>query len=279
MIWCIQWPDWGSPWGHAPLLPLHLGVGWACPWRDPQSVPLDLSYHKEHQCIWFRGGDLNSFWDTRPFMNPSGCHWMRLIIRNMNICGLGVGNWTVKLQAPVTLRLQSSLHFYSVSAFNLQTHMTLLSEGQESLSPGKSIMLAWGYLRQVVYILPSRVRMWAFCRCSSLVSSQVCEIDDATNTKLCVPNDYKCSWVTVNWYCIAWCNHNTKFCHSATLIVPNFSVEASLSVSYYTKRRGYTKRCYCACCIHSNPSRTVRNGFVIFSIENVWRFFLRWVYQ
>ena len=28
-------------------------------------------------------------------MNPSWCHWMHLIIRNTNICGLGVGNRTV----------------------------------------------------------------------------------------------------------------------------------------------------------------------------------------
>ena len=36
--------------------------GWegACPCGDPQSVSLDLSYHKEHQYIWFRDGDLNS---------------------------------------------------------------------------------------------------------------------------------------------------------------------------------------------------------------------------
>ena len=28
---------------------------------DLQSVSLDLSNHKEHQFIWFRGGDLNTF--------------------------------------------------------------------------------------------------------------------------------------------------------------------------------------------------------------------------
>ena len=93
--------------------PFHFIWGWGghAHVGDPQSVSLDLSYHTEHQCIWFRGGNMNSFWDIRPFMNPSWCHWMRLIIRNANICGLGVGNWTVKLQAPLTLRLQSSLHF------------------------------------------------------------------------------------------------------------------------------------------------------------------------
>ena len=28
---------------------------------DPQSVSLDLSYHKEHEYICFRSGDLNGF--------------------------------------------------------------------------------------------------------------------------------------------------------------------------------------------------------------------------
>ena len=28
---------------------------------ETQSVSLDLSYHKEHEYIWFRGGDLNGF--------------------------------------------------------------------------------------------------------------------------------------------------------------------------------------------------------------------------
>ena len=28
---------------------------------DPMSVSLDLSYHKEHEYIWFRGGDQNGF--------------------------------------------------------------------------------------------------------------------------------------------------------------------------------------------------------------------------
>ena len=31
------------------------------PLGDPQSVPLDLSYHKDHEYICFRGGDLNVF--------------------------------------------------------------------------------------------------------------------------------------------------------------------------------------------------------------------------
>ena len=32
------------------------GGGGACPCGDPQSVSLDLSYHKERQCMWFRVG-------------------------------------------------------------------------------------------------------------------------------------------------------------------------------------------------------------------------------
>ena len=28
---------------------------------EPQLVSLDASYHKEHEYIWFRGGDLNGF--------------------------------------------------------------------------------------------------------------------------------------------------------------------------------------------------------------------------
>ena len=31
------------------------------PLGDPQSMSLDLSYHKEYKYIWFRGGDLNGF--------------------------------------------------------------------------------------------------------------------------------------------------------------------------------------------------------------------------
>ena len=40
-------------------------VGWmgagACPCWDPQSMSLDLSYHKEYEYIWLRHRDLNSF--------------------------------------------------------------------------------------------------------------------------------------------------------------------------------------------------------------------------
>ena len=36
------------------------GGGGACPCGDPQSVLLDLSYHKEH-LYGFRGGNLNCF--------------------------------------------------------------------------------------------------------------------------------------------------------------------------------------------------------------------------
>ena len=36
------------------------GGGRGVPFRDPQSVSLDLFYHKKYQYIWFKG-DLNSF--------------------------------------------------------------------------------------------------------------------------------------------------------------------------------------------------------------------------
>ena len=77
----------------------------AAPWGTPRFMSLNASFHKKQGYIWFRGGDLNGFWDMRPFMkwrggaNPQGtpglCHWMRLIIRNNNIYGLGVGIWMV----------------------------------------------------------------------------------------------------------------------------------------------------------------------------------------
>ena len=73
------------------------------PLGNPRSVSLDGSYHKEQQYIWFRGGDLNNFWDIRPYMkwrewgiplgNPSQCLWFSLIIMNNNIYGLWVGTW------------------------------------------------------------------------------------------------------------------------------------------------------------------------------------------
>ena len=31
------------------------------PLGEPQPVSLDLSYHKKHEYIWLRGGDLNAF--------------------------------------------------------------------------------------------------------------------------------------------------------------------------------------------------------------------------
>ena len=31
------------------------------PRGEPKSVSMDLSYHKEHEYIWFRDGNLNSF--------------------------------------------------------------------------------------------------------------------------------------------------------------------------------------------------------------------------
>ena len=55
--------------------------------------------------IWFRGGDLKTFWDIRLLSNEVGgaypqetyglCHWMHLLIRNKNIYGLVVGIWMV----------------------------------------------------------------------------------------------------------------------------------------------------------------------------------------
>ena len=33
----------------------------------PQSVLLNVSYHKKHDCIWLWGGDLIGFKDIRPF--------------------------------------------------------------------------------------------------------------------------------------------------------------------------------------------------------------------
>ena len=32
------------------------------------SVLLNASYHEKHEYVWFRGGDLNSFGDIKPFM-------------------------------------------------------------------------------------------------------------------------------------------------------------------------------------------------------------------
>ena len=70
----------------------------------PPSMSLNDSYHKKQGYVWIRGGDLNGFWDMRPFMKwwggayPQGTpglyHRMRLIIRN-NMYGLGVGIWMV----------------------------------------------------------------------------------------------------------------------------------------------------------------------------------------
>ena len=65
-------------------------------------MSLHVSYQKEQEYIWFRGGDLNSFLDIRPCIKhrggayPSGipgqCHWMCCIIRNKNMYGLGGGD-------------------------------------------------------------------------------------------------------------------------------------------------------------------------------------------
>ena len=32
------------------------------------SVLMHMSYHKEHEYIWLRGGDLNRFRESKPFM-------------------------------------------------------------------------------------------------------------------------------------------------------------------------------------------------------------------
>ena len=39
----------------------HLPENWAYSPRVLRLVSLDASYHKEHEYIWFRGGDLNGF--------------------------------------------------------------------------------------------------------------------------------------------------------------------------------------------------------------------------
>ena len=70
-------------------------------------MSLDASYHKEREYMWFRGGELNG-----------------------------------QTSSAFDFKTAVFITFYSASAFNLQTHMTLLCEGQESLSPGKAMMLA-----------------------------------------------------------------------------------------------------------------------------------------
>ena len=39
---------------------------------DPQSVSMDLSYHREHEYIWFEDGNLNGFRDIRRLMKWKG---------------------------------------------------------------------------------------------------------------------------------------------------------------------------------------------------------------
>ena len=72
---------------------------------DTSISELTASCHKKHEYIWSMGGDLNGFQGTNLFykMNREGdvlghtwgllhqCNWMRLIIRSMNVYGLGVG--------------------------------------------------------------------------------------------------------------------------------------------------------------------------------------------
>ena len=70
--------------------------GGTCPGTQqetPWSVLFNVSYHIKHEYIGFMGGDLNHFIlsDIKPFMKWMG--WgLHLIIRNMKIYGLGVGN-------------------------------------------------------------------------------------------------------------------------------------------------------------------------------------------
>ena len=42
------------------------------PWETSLSVLLNVFYHKKHEYIWFRGGDLNGSRDIKPFMNWMG---------------------------------------------------------------------------------------------------------------------------------------------------------------------------------------------------------------
>ena len=37
-----------------------------------RSVSLNVSYHKKQQCMWLRGGVLNSIRDIKPYLNRSG---------------------------------------------------------------------------------------------------------------------------------------------------------------------------------------------------------------
>ena len=37
------------------------GVGWGIPLEEPRSMSLNVSYHKEQEYIWFRGGYLSNF--------------------------------------------------------------------------------------------------------------------------------------------------------------------------------------------------------------------------
>ena len=37
-----------------------------------RSVSLNSSYHNDQECIWFRSGDLNTFWGIRPLMKWKG---------------------------------------------------------------------------------------------------------------------------------------------------------------------------------------------------------------
>ena len=50
-------------------LALYITINSLPPW-DSQSVSMNVSYHKEQQYIWFRGGVLKGFWDIKSFIGP-----------------------------------------------------------------------------------------------------------------------------------------------------------------------------------------------------------------
>ena len=44
-------------------------MGWGLRPGNPRLVSMTASYHKEQYYIWFRGGDLNSVQDIKPYVN------------------------------------------------------------------------------------------------------------------------------------------------------------------------------------------------------------------
>ena len=51
--------------------------GQELPPGDHWSVSMNAPYHHEQKYIWFRGGDLNGFWDIKPYMNWRDVHTPR----------------------------------------------------------------------------------------------------------------------------------------------------------------------------------------------------------